>query len=712
MNDSPTRTLPAAAAASGPAVARSLLLRESLRDMAPALCLVTTLGAAGLLYWGGGAAGGQAIGFAQTTAQAAAPVEPGRVSAILVEVGDRVEAGQVVATLDTSTLDAEIAVAEAQRAQIEAEARAEQAVLTRELDQEVEGLERESARLREEQLRVTAEAKALDGEVSRVKRLVEERQAVLDDLTQLGLRQASATALAAAKPRTIGLLKKQIDTAEERRKQARDDKSALATKLAAGLLVAERNIELLRRRREGYSLRAVRAGRVAAILRRPGDVVEGGHPIVQIVTAEDRVTACIPEQSALAVREGDGAALRVRGQSGAALHGRAVALGPLVTELPARCWASPKVPVWGREVTIALDRQVELVPGQAFEITFEPAHGGPPSPAPPVASAPVSAAATAAVSGGGAPRPMTVPPALSIRTRFEPSGVLAREAEGRYLVVSDDTGRAGDEGEPWLFAMAASGAVESEPVVVSGVREIDDVEAIAAGGAGEVYLLASQSHSKKGKRKPARTALLRSQPEGRGLRVDGEVHLAEQLDADPELAAALGLPEGTGALDIEGLGFRDGALYLGVKAPLDARGDAMIWRVASPAALFGGAPGGGAGGRTLRDAGIARWASVRVDVEMDGQATPGGISDLLFLPGGPLVIASTPSTAEGAAGALWIVDRPDSGTLSPRLIRRFPGLKPEGVSVALGAEAAAGKLMVVFDTGEATPLFQEIPWGP
>ncbi|KYF79342.1 hypothetical protein BE11_24505 [Sorangium cellulosum] len=59
---------------------------------------------------------------------------------------------------------------------------------------------------------------------------------------------------------------------------------------------------------------------------------------------------------------------------------------------------------------------------------------------------------------------------------------------------------------------------------------------------------------------------------------------------------------------------------------------------------------------------------------------PGGISDLLFPPDGSLATASTPSTADGDAGAPWRVDRTQAGTLAPRLVQRFPGLKPERIA--------------------------------
>ena len=694
----------------------------ALRSAGPALLLATTLGLAAWLYFTG-EPGGRVLGFAQATTEGVAPTEIAKVASIAVSVGDPVAAGQVVATLDTAAIDAEMAVEEAEKARLEAEVRAEQSLLEQQLTVDLEGLERELARQREEQIRARAEEGALRGEVSRVKRLVEEQQAILGDLGKLDLQHATVKAIADEKPRTIGLLRAQIAAAEERRRTTRAGGTAPAAELEADLLLARRRMERLEQRRSGYVLRAAHGGRVAAIDKQPGEVAAAGEPIVRVVSARGRVVACVPERIALDVREGDAARLWVRGRSGAPLSGKAVALGPLVTELPARCRATPSLPAWGRDVTIALDPPVDLVAGQAFDVAFEPSQGAPPPPppaAPPAASpaAPPAAPPPPHAAEAAGPVAMTVPPALLQRSRFEPSGLLARPSEARYLIASDDTGHEGDEGEPWLFAMSAGGAVDPEPVPVSGVPKLGDVEALAPGDAGEIYLVSSQSYSRKGKRKPARTAFLRLRPEGRGFRVDGEAHLAELIDAAGSAAAArLGLPGGTRSLDVEGLAFHGGALFLGVKAPLDARGEAMIWRVASPRTLFEAGRGSDAPAKRLEEAGISRWASARVDVELDGQRLPGGISDLLFLPDGSLAIASTPSTADGDAGALWRVDdavgpggsagRPPEGeTLRPRLLRRFPKLKPEGLAPAL----SPGKVMIVFDAGSGTPSFQEVPW--
>lgn len=662
-------------------------MQAGLQRCAPVLCLVGTLGAAAWLHFGTESQG-HVVAFAQATPEAIAPTEMAKVLRIDTQVGAEVEAGQIVATLDSAGIEAEIALAEAEKKRIEAAMRSEQTLLARRLDVDLESLEREAARQREDQQQASAQAKILEGEVLRVKHLVDDHQAVYDDYARLDMQRASVAAVAKEKPKTLQLLAKQIKAAKERRELLNGGEADLTEKFTADLRVAERTIERLEQRKSAYVLRATQRGRVATIDKRPGEVAAPGEAVVRLVNTGGRVVACVPERIALGIREGDSAKLWIRGQQSAALHGKTITLGPLVTELPARCWISPKVPMWGREVTVELDSQMDVLAGQAFDVKFEPSKI--PSPAPPKLAPAGNLVAI--------PQTMKMPADLARRTRFEPSGILAQPGDGRYLVISDDTGRDGDEGAPWIFAMSKEGNLQSDPVTIQGIDELADIEAIAAGDHGEIYLLSSQSFSKKGKRKSARTALLRLRRQGSGYRVDGEAHLAELLDADSVQATALGLPNGTRNLDIEGLTTRGGSLYLGLKAPLDVQGKALIWKIASPSALFEGKP--------LANSGASLWAHARVDVEVDGKNTPGGISDLLFLPNGTLVLTSTPSVADGEGGAVWRVDAPEAGVLNPVLVKRFPGLKPEGISQSLSQD----KLMVVFDTGGGAPLFEEILW--
>ncbi len=684
-------------------LAKRLIARLSV--VVPLVTLGGTLGVAAAIYRAEDARG-SLVGFAEAIPEAVAALEPARITGIHVEIGAEVQPNQLIASLDTSALDGEIAIAQADKARLDAAMKAERLVLGRRLDVDREIVERDARREREDLVRLSAETRALDSEIERVTKLVSEHQALASDLAPMKLRRAQLASLANEKPVTLGLITRQLGAAERRRNEFYDSSSADAGKLEAELAVVQRRIDALEKRRASLFLRAARKGRVASLEKRAGETATAGEPIVKIVSASHNVVVCVPENLSLGLREGDSARLWIRGQRAAPLPGRTVALGPRVSALPDRCWPTLRLPVWGREVTVAIDTPIDVVAGETFDVVLDR------TPAPPLLK-PTDTVDPVAKRAGGPdttvarlePRPMLVPPSLARRTRFEPSGVLVRPDEGRYLVISDDTGikDGPDDGRPWLFSMDATGAVDASPIPIRGVATIDDLESISAGDSGEVYVLSSQSRSKKGGRRPARSALLRLRPDGPGFQVDAELHLAELLDGAPEQAARLGLPNGTRELDIEGM-TRDGsALYLGLKAPLDASGCAIIWKIESPKALFDRSSTA-----SKRLEAISVWGNVRVDVELDGRTVPGGISELLLLDKESLVIASTPSTAEGAAGALWRVEHARGGTLRPQLVRRFPNRKPEGLTSSL----TKGNLMIVFDAGSATPSFLEMPWPP
>ena len=147
-------------------------LRSALQDAGPALTLVLTLGSALWLHLDGSPRG-RVFGFAEALPEVVSTVETARVASVEVAVGEEVSAGQVIATLDTSVIDAEIGIAKAERAQVEADLQMELALIERELDADRASVERHLAEQREEQRRAVAEAKVLDGEISRTKQLVE-----------------------------------------------------------------------------------------------------------------------------------------------------------------------------------------------------------------------------------------------------------------------------------------------------------------------------------------------------------------------------------------------------------------------------------------------------------------------------------------------------------------------------------------------------------
>jgi multidrug resistance efflux pump len=671
--------------------------REILVKSAPVVSLVATLGLAGWIHFGGaGPAGGKVVGFAQGVDSNVSSLEVGRIAVLAVEPGQAVTEGEIILTLDPTRIDAEIAIVEAEKTRLEALIPSEQAESMQKLDESVESLERDLAEAQEEYAQAKSQAQVLESERSRAKKLVEDKLAVSEELAKLDVEYAAVKPVVDSKPRHIQLLKTQLEAARGRRDKAA---KALDAKgigpLSGDLLVATAELDQLRKRRAALVLRAPVSGRVTMVWKRPGDVVAIAEPLVTVVSARKRVLACVPEKQAFRVNQGDRATLWIQGGSSAPLTGTTVALAPIVTEVPIRCRRAPTIPSWGREVTIELDGPVELVPGQAFDIDFDHSKASPKPPEP------------APLAGGAAPAddkpaPLKLPEKLKAVSRVEPSGILYRSDISRYVVVSDDTGfEEKDEHAPWLFAMDERGSFDPEPLVVSGVKELNDLESITAGEGNAVYVLASQGYSKKGKRRPSRTALLKLVPEGRGFRAEAEMRLVSLIEAAGEAEMAkLGLPSGTRELEIEGMTYFQGALYFGLKAPLDAQGNAIVWKAPDPKALFTSTQ--------LSSTGLSLWAHARLEAEVDGRPVAGGISELLFLPDGSLILTSTASKEQGTteSGKLWRVSLPAPGALSPQLVKSFPGLKPEGLCLT----PTPGKLAVVFDTGASTPMWMEIPW--
>lgn len=290
------------------------------------------------------------------------------------------------------------------------------------------------------------------------------------------------------------------------------------------------------------------------------------------------------------------------------------------------------------------------------------------------------------------PAPMRVPDALLAQTCMpEPSGAVWSAQLARYLIVSDDTGdkARGTNHAPWLFAMGPDGALDPEPVPIAGIDKLNDAEALCAGPDGQYFLATSHAQNRKGQDRPERRRLLLLALDGRALQIRGALDLAGAI-ADAGVVPP-------GAVDIEGLAYRAGALYVGLKAPQTAAGGALVLRAdrIERALQTGVLPAG-----DLR-------VFAEVPLRVDGAAGPvtQGVSDLSFLPDGSLVLlANSPKhrPADGG-GALWQL----RAQQAPRLLRRFPGLKPEGVTLTADRRA----LLIVFDRDRQPPLWlrQELP---
>jgi hypothetical protein len=281
-------------------------------------------------------------------------------------------------------------------------------------------------------------------------------------------------------------------------------------------------------------------------------------------------------------------------------------------------------------------------------------------------------------------RDVQVPAPLLRRTANpELSGLVWAPTLERYLVLSDDTGleKAGTHHAPWVLTMTAAGVLDPEPLAIAGVKELNDAEAITAGPDGTFFLITSHSRNRKGKLKAARCQALHLALEGRGLKVIGRLPLA---DAKPSVAELAGAARGA-EIDIEGVAYHQGALYLGLKEPLREGGRAVILRIADPV-------GAAKRGKVEANA-FTRWAEIPLSAGAGKAAA--GISDLLFLADGSLVVLANSPTGADGGGSIWHLRKPGE---APTLLQHTSGLKPEGVALA-----PDGSLTVVFDRGQEVP---------
>lgn len=291
--------------------------------------------------------------------------------------------------------------------------------------------------------------------------------------------------------------------------------------------------------------------------------------------------------------------------------------------------------------------------------------------------------------------PIKVPRQISERTGLELSGAAWSPALSRYILVSDDISDEGSKHSPLLFALSEAGQLDPAPIAIEGIAELNDPESITSGPEGTFFICTSHSPNKKGHLPESRRRLLQiALGADRKAKVIGQVDLSTARTADGKSAWGEG-----GVLDIEGIAFREGALYVGLKAPLGSDGSASIMRLPEIASIVktGAIPAGA----------LAVWSRARYCVPHEGKSVCEGIADLAFLPDGSLLVAGNAPKGmpTDGGGSLWKLEPKGS---TPQLLKRFDGLKPEGIALAPDHASA----IVVFDTDGRQPLWIRWPLRP
>lgn len=682
-----------------------------------------------------------ATGAAEIVEHKVTAAEPQTIIALHAEPGDLVEQGQLLVELDPLPLAKELSVVAAELAAAEADLHAEALTLGRErlteerdfdrlVDEAELGLlsarieaDRDRADLQGVRQRLQWWKAQVSGQFASAERL-EELKAEAEALTQrIALRES---AMAAWRSKIDEMRKRRNDFQSHSppRPPERPERE-LAPQRAAIEVAAARHSQLLARMAL-LTLRAPASGVVTQVLARPGEWLASGLPSLVLRDPHPRrVQAFVDPDQARGIDPGDRAVVSPRDGSGRKLRGvvQTVAMG--VTEQPGQMplglYGKPR---WSQSVWIVL-LDDGLRPGEQVDVLLldEPASDAPALrlkaaggtsdravPAGPSAAALPNPAPLAAQSTATVPQPLVVPEALRAVSQFEPSGWLWLPGARRLLTVSDDTGLSADDAHPaWLFAVDAAGQVAPEVLRVADLAEQSDIEAIAGTESGPLWLLSSQSISKKGKRTLPRTLLVQLD-NAQSLRKVGAVSLTQLLAAlGASELAALGLAAPDPAfkkgvagfdrlLDAEALALDGDDLLIGLKSPIGTGGP-LIWRLRNPKALMTAAQ------PRLSPGQLVALPPLPVSAPL-GYSGPVGLSDLH--PVGPgrwlaLTVAEVPDSAPKIGSTLWLIALHDA-TWRVQRLADFAGMHAEGVS--LGPQP--GVAWVVFDQGAETPLWTKV----
>ena len=324
---------------------------------------------------------GEIVGVIETVAGPVAPLETARLSAVQVTVGQRVKTGDIVATMDTALVDAELRVAEGEMA----EARDTISGYQRDILQMVQkgeasvldaetGLET----LKINQARDAGELAELKKEQQRREGLLAKRLISEELASQLRPAIAALAETLAANPALIKVEERRLELAKKERDDMKvwlrvdagqEVSAAIQDKEKARGAIADAQRDLLDLRRKNFTLRATRDGTVSTILHNPGDIVAAGDPVLQVIPLSDVVAGFLPEIQLGELTVGQRMLIKRMSGRGTSVGAVVESIGPEVQTLPGRISPIRGQPLRGRRIILKLDGLHDFIPGETVKIS-------------------------------------------------------------------------------------------------------------------------------------------------------------------------------------------------------------------------------------------------------------------------------------------------------------------------------------------------------
>ncbi len=351
-----------------------------LRRLARWGLLVPMIALVPLLLWfltreGGGT--DRFIGQVEAESETVGPVGTVRILSIDVQLGQRVEPGDVLVRLDPAGPALDAAVQEARLLDYEQSALRYRQTL-QESERRCRQIVQEAAvSLEAERMnraRDEAELAGLKAEMARLRPLIEKR--LVSEIELSALRPQ-----AAALEQTVVRYAPLIDALQVRHDQAVEDLQEVRKLLAESVAAVPAPAASARPVAAGEPavLRASRAGVVSRIQYQAGDVVVAGEAIVRVTAERSRyITGMLTQRQLLGVAVGDRLqVVRAADPAQPALTARVESIDPEVMDLLDPFNPAPRFPVRGRRVRLqVIEEAGALVPGETVTLRFASRHWG------------------------------------------------------------------------------------------------------------------------------------------------------------------------------------------------------------------------------------------------------------------------------------------------------------------------------------------------
>ena len=331
------------------------------------------------------------IGMAQSLEYEISASANGTLEAVVVDLFDEIEAGDIVAKLDDSPLVASIETSNATIRQLGAELDATRSQLLSETGQDTSAwtadLRRFQIDAEERRLEVLALKVVVESDEVEAERLaLEERRTrqLLDagligqmdyDLVRLELAQVRKRIeenrfLMAETGEELG--QAQIRRVEfEAELPLQPGLEPSLQPLREAIAVESGRLREIELQREALVLRSPVSGRVSQILCRMGQSVVPGEAIVIVAEHSVReIVAFLREPDGVTIEQNTPVLVASRANPTRVAESLVVRVSPTIGTLPQRVWRDPRIPDYGRSVVIAGVPALDLTPGEMVTVRF------------------------------------------------------------------------------------------------------------------------------------------------------------------------------------------------------------------------------------------------------------------------------------------------------------------------------------------------------